>query len=246
MRTSKLFTGLAGLATALVAVSPALAQDSEASGPVTISGGATVVSDYRFRGVSLSGEDAAIQGSLTATHESGLYAGVWGSSLADGTSYGSTELDFIAGWGGDVGGVTLDVNATYYYYPNQAKNDGTKVNYIEFLASASKDFGPVNVKLGAGFTPKQKAYGDFSGFYLYNDYALGIPNTPLTLKAHVGYNKSDFLFDTEYLDYSVGAEASWKALTFGVSYVNTTMKPKLVRETVGADGTVLFTLGAAF
>jgi len=48
-------------------------------------------------------------------------------------------------------------------------------------------------------------------------------------------------------DYSVGVEATWKVLTFGVSYVNTDA-PRLggYKESVGADGAVLFSLGAAF
>ena len=33
---------------------PAFAQEEEASGPVSLSGGVSVVSDYRFRGISLS------------------------------------------------------------------------------------------------------------------------------------------------------------------------------------------------
>ena len=40
---------------------PAFAQDEEASGPVSLSGGISVVSDYRFRGVSRSDEDPALQ-----------------------------------------------------------------------------------------------------------------------------------------------------------------------------------------
>jgi uncharacterized protein (TIGR02001 family) len=40
-----------------------------------------VVSDYRFRGISQTDKDFAVQGGLTVSHESGLYASVWGSSV---------------------------------------------------------------------------------------------------------------------------------------------------------------------
>ena len=241
------FASLGALALAALAT-PAFAQDAapaeEASSDVTITGGVTAVSDYRFRGVSLSGEDATVQGTVTVAHSSGFYVGVWGSGLTSGTAYGSSEIDVYAGWGGKVAGLTFDANVTQYTYPDQ--NGSAPVDYIEVLSSISKDFGPVNAKLGVGFVPKQSGYGDFSAFYVYNDYAVAIPSTPFKLKAHIGYNKSDFNFDTSAFDYSVGVDTTWKALTLGVSYVNTTVKPNGLKELIGADGAVLFTLGASF
>lgn len=218
--------------------------EEEASGPFSISGGVTVVSDYRFRGVSLSGEDITVQGTFTVSHKTGFYAGVWASGLDGGTDFGGTEIDIYAGWGGEVAGLTVDANVTQYTYPNQTGN--VPVDYLELLASVSKDVGPVNVKVGVGYTPEQSGFGDSSAVYIYNDYAIGIPKTPFTLKAHGGYNKSDFNADPEAFDYSIGVDTSWKALTFGISYVNTTVRPGAVKEAVGADGAVVFTLGASF
>src|SRR3546814_10492448 len=71
---------------------------------ITITGSAAVVSDYRFRGVSQTGEEAAIQGSIGISHESGLYAGVWGSSVDLGATDGvvfddlNTKLDAYVGY----------------------------------------------------------------------------------------------------------------------------------------------------
>src|SRR3546814_4237167 len=59
--------------------SAAPAQD-EGVDAITVSGSATVVSDYRFRGFSQSDEEAAIQGGITVSHGSGLYLGTWGRS----------------------------------------------------------------------------------------------------------------------------------------------------------------------
>ena len=50
------------------------AQEAEDSDGITISGSATVVSDYRFRGFSQSNEEAAIQGGFSIGHDSGLYS----------------------------------------------------------------------------------------------------------------------------------------------------------------------------
>ena len=60
----------------MAAATPAFAQDEEAEeaeGPITISGSVTLVSDYRFRGLSLSDKDFAVQPTITISHESGLY-----------------------------------------------------------------------------------------------------------------------------------------------------------------------------
>ncbi len=46
-------------------------------------------------------------------------------------------------------------------------------------------------------------------------------------------------------DYSVGVDVTWKVLTLGVSYVNTNEDAPF-KEAFGADGAVLFSLGAAF
>lgn len=60
---------------------PAYAQNNPAEVPdgatpaLEVSGGAAVVSQYRFRGIGLSGEKPALQGWAEAEHESGIYAG---------------------------------------------------------------------------------------------------------------------------------------------------------------------------
>ena len=50
------------------------ADEEESTDGITITGSATVVSDYRFRGFSQSNEKAAIQGGFTIGHDSGLYS----------------------------------------------------------------------------------------------------------------------------------------------------------------------------
>lgn len=242
MRTS--ITGLLALALTSVAT-PAFAQEAEEdSSGVTISGSATVVSDYRFRGVSQSNEDFAIQGGFTASHDSGLYLGTWGSSIGFA---GGTEIDFFGGYSTEVAsGLTVDVGATYYWYPSGTGD----TDVIEPYAAISGDIGPVSAKLGFAFAPDQASLGSNSATYLYTDLSTAIPNTPFTLKGHVGYAKSDSFLggpDGDAIDYLIGVDVSWKALTLGVAYVNTDYtRVGGVKETLGADGAVLFTIGAAF
>ena len=62
MRFSKISLGALLLATATA--TPALAQDTAPTGPFTIESGVTLTSDYRFRGISQTSEDPAIQASV--------------------------------------------------------------------------------------------------------------------------------------------------------------------------------------
>ena len=62
-------TLLAGTA---LAATPALADETDAPADLTVTGNAAIVTDYRFRGLSLSGGDFAVQGSINLNHSSGL------------------------------------------------------------------------------------------------------------------------------------------------------------------------------
>ncbi len=45
-----------------------------------VSGSLSVVSDYRYRGVSLTNDKPAVQGSIAYDHENGWYGGVFASN----------------------------------------------------------------------------------------------------------------------------------------------------------------------
>lgn len=242
MRFTKSIAGALLLA---ATATPAFAQEeAEAPDAFTITGSATVVSDYRFRGFSQTNEEATIQGGFTVAHESGLYVGTWGSGI--GFNNGS-EIDVFAGFAKEVtSGLTADVGVTAYFYPGAADT-----TIYEPYFSLTGTVGPATIKGGLAWAwGGQDSLGDDSAIYAYTDVAVGIPETPLKLKGHLGYAKSDsFLggLDGEVFDYSIGAEVSWKALTLGVSYVNTDETTALGwKDSIGADGAVLFTLGAAF
>jgi uncharacterized protein (TIGR02001 family) len=228
---------------------PAFADDAAPADAITITGGAAIVSDYRFRGLTQNAEEAAVQGWATVTHESGLYAGFWGSSInfsVDGVTNQSTEIDAIIGYSKEVAsGVTVDGGVTYYIYPG-----GTTLatDLFEPYLSVSGMVGPVKAKVGAAYIWNQAATpGSQDNIYLYGDLSAAIPSTPLTVKAHYGYNDGYLGAGGNYADYMVGVDATYKNFTFGVSYVNTTgFANKAGKELAGADGAVLFTVSAAF
>ncbi len=284
MRFSHLLVG--GLSLAVAA--PALAQEDTAPPKaVTVSGSVGLTSDYRFRGVSQSDEQLAVQGGATISHESGVYAGFWGSNLAGWGTFGGAnmELDLIAGFKVPVGGGgTLDVGATWYMYPGGFNN----TDFIEPYAKLSGTVGPLGLTAGVAYAPKQEALGAWyangaaaaagvytdpgdknDNLYLWGDASAAIPDTGLTVKAHVGYsngNKGLGPFATsvaptgEYVDWLAGVDYTIKGtpLTVGVAYVDTNitrsesayLQPSFSKGQDGtgsiADATVLVTLTAAF
>ncbi|HKR17398.1 TorF family putative porin [Rhizorhapis sp.] len=223
----KSILGLSAVLFATVAT-PALAQDEDASG-ITVSGGAAVVTDYRFRGISQTDKDFAIQGTLSVAHDSGLYATVWGSTIDDYVAAGSdTELDLILGYKKSFGATTVDVGVLYYYYPGAEKFfDEYPSDFFEPFVAVSHTFGPVTGKLTAAYAPKQNALslgaGREDNLYVAGDLNAAIPNTPISLSAHLGHNfeESFITAGEEYTDWSLGATYTYKNLSFGVSYVDT-------------------------
>ncbi len=247
--------------TALMAATPALADDAAPPPAITISGSATVVSDYRFRGVSQTDKNAAIQGSITVSHSSGFYASVWGSSVSGyvvATANTSQEIDLILGWKKTFGGTTIDGGLLYYYYP---KTTGGYTNFAEPYVSVAHTFGPVTAKATAAYAPKQKALGlaqnivpepSRENLYLAGDLSASIPNTPLGLSAHLGHSygpswlASDFNGKKGYTDWGLGATLTYKAITLGVQYVDTDAVFITPSGKNAAKGGVVATLGVSF
>ena len=62
-----------------------------------LSGNVTLASDYRWRGISMTQNEPAIQGGLRVSHKSGAYVGVWASN-SDVLNGASIEADFMLGY----------------------------------------------------------------------------------------------------------------------------------------------------
>lgn len=249
------FQGFSALALALYAA-PALAGDeTDPPSAVTVSGSATVVSDYRFRGISQTDKDFAVQGGITVSHDSGLYATIWGSSIDDYVAAGGDqEIDFVVGYKKEVAsGTTIDAGVTYYYYPGAEKLvPGYDSDFFEPYVSLSHTFGPVTGKVSAAYAWKQNALSVGSGkednFYLGGDLSAGIPNTPISVSGHVGHSfgPSYLTIGKGYTDWNLGATYTTGPMTFGVSYVDT--DKSLISYTgknISKAG-VVATLGVAF
>ena len=217
--------GLASLAfaapVAAQTVNPADEVEAETEGPITFSANVALTSEYRFRGVDLSGGDVAVQGGLDLGHESGFYVGTWASTLDNDTvGFGDIELDVYGGWSGDVGeGVALDVGVIGYLYPDAGPGD---FDYVEFYSSLGFTLGPAETTVGVAYAPEQDSLGGTDNLYVYSDVGVGIPNTPVTLTGHLGYTDGFLTFtdDGDAFDWSIGAEANiYGPLTLSAAYV---------------------------
>ena len=267
----------------LAAATPAFAQDTAPPPPVTVSGSVGVYSDYRLRGISQTDKHAAVQGSLTIAHESGFYIGTFASNLSGWGTFGGAnmELDAIGGYKHTFGSATIDTGVTWYTYPGGFQES----DVVEFFGRLSGTAGPATLTAGVYYAPTQTSLGriydsaaDYAaGFqrdpkrwdnlYITGDATAGIPNTPVTLRAHIGASKGNpglgpngtSLAPTgNYVDWNLGADwAVYKNLTLSVSYVDTDigdresayLKPNLAKTTDGSsitDPTVVFSLSAAF
>ena len=218
-------------ATTAAISAPALAQVtnpadevSEDSGiGIEFSANAAIVSEYRFRGVDLSGGDIAIQGGIDLGLPAGFYVGTWGSSIDEDTvGYGHTELDVYGGWSGEFGLISTDVGVIAYIYPNAGAGE---FDYVEFYGSVGAGLGPAEVTLGVAYAPSQDSL-DFGGgeddnLYLYTDVGVGIG--PVTVTGHLGWTDGVLTYtdDGEAFDYSVGAEAAVPGtpLSVAIAYV---------------------------
>jgi uncharacterized protein (TIGR02001 family) len=188
------------------------AEEEEAEGPITVSGAIAVVSDYRFRGVSLSDKDFAVQPTITVSHESGLYVGAWASNIAENPGE-DIELDLYAGFaGGDA--VTYDIGATYYLYPGFSD-----ANYVEFIGKLGTTVGPATLGATLAYAPSQDGTGNTDNFYIGTNASVGIPDSPIKLNGSVGFE--DGAFGDNKVDWSLGITAEVEGFTLGASYVDT-------------------------
>ena len=186
--------------------------DAEApTGDFTLDFDLTGVTDYRFRGISLSNKKPAFQPSLTLSHSSGFYVGTWLSNTADNGG-ADLEVDLIAGWGKTLGPIDFDINATYYYYPGTDSLD-----YVEIISTASHTFGQLTLGTTFAYTPEQGDAAPSRGLYgaVNADYA--IPNTPLTVSGSFGIEDNAFFKNKR--DWSIGVSADVVGFTVGASYV---------------------------
>lgn len=212
-----------------------------------ISANAALVSDYRFRGISQSNEDPAVQAGFDYAFENGFYVGTWGSSV-DFVSLegfdGNLELDLYGGWGRDFGeNSSIDLGYIFYAYPGDSS--AGEGDYQEIYAN----YGWRDLSLGVAYSDDY--YGSSGSFwYLQANYDWAFAED-WALALHVGYNDFDenvFLSSNKghYTDYSVGVSWSVVGVDLGLAWVGTNLDEEDVFGTTWGDDTAVFSLSKSF
>lgn len=227
------------LAGCTLAATPAFADETDPPSDITVTGSASLVSQYRFRGLAQSDNKPAVQASMTIAHSSGFYISTWGSSASAGSgpiNIGGTEIDVYGGYTHAIGdsGVTVDAGVYGYIYPG-----ATAGNYVELYGSLAKTMGPATAKVGVYYAPAQKVFNynwtspTRHNAYVYGELSSGIPGTPLTLHSHLGHTGGGFDWGKPYIDYNVGVTYKWKALALDASLVGTNVSRGDITRTFG-------------
>jgi uncharacterized protein (TIGR02001 family) len=182
-----------------------------------ISGTASLVSNYRFRGISLSENKPAAQVGFTYDDVQGWYAGAFASTarFATSSAVGLQAVPFV-GYAWRASGLTWDVGADYSAFTGTAR----RYNYPEvFLGAASE-----NISARLYYSPRYfgqnlgAVYGEINGTQLLVDR--------VRLLAHIGllrnndentyYGSREVVFDGR-----VGVGIDFDQFNLQVSWVGT-------------------------
>ncbi|KKC26584.1 TorF family putative porin [Sphingomonas sp. SRS2] len=220
---------------AMAATMPAAAHAEGETAAVEVSYNVALVSDYRFRGLSLTNRDPAVQGGIDAAFGSGFFVGTWASNIAD---YGGSnlEVDLYGGYGGSIGGFDYTASVLGYLYPG-----GDSVNYVELQSTVARTIGPVTTTLTLAYTPDQwNTTRD--NFYAGIGADVAIIGTPLTASLALGRENGGY---DEKWDWSAGLSYKFDVLEISASYVDSNYKGALEAGHNGGAGAIV-SVKAAF
>ena len=264
------YVALGNLAVAQTAAPAVPAAAPADPGPLTAN--VSLTSDYRYRGISQSNLQPAIQGGFDYAHSSGFYIGNWNSSIswisdaasASGNSASAPiEMDFYAGYKYEWSkGFTADVGILQYYFPTSGTTGfTTNPNTTELYAAQNFTFDSVTGYLKFSYAATTLFGFSNSAGSNYTDltvnYDTGVWG--LTLNAHAGYQyvagtasgasvSNNSLYS--YTDWKLGVTKDFgSGLTLGVAYLGTNAKKGAYvnpqGKALGGD-TVLATLTKTF
>jgi uncharacterized protein (TIGR02001 family) len=132
---------LATIGSAMAQTAPAAPAEPESTLAFNVGG----VNEYRYRGISQSRLDPALQGGADYTDKSGVYVGVWASSIKwikDAGGKSNAEVDLYGGYKFTVGDLGYDLGFLRYEYSGNKLTPSANTNELYGAITA----GPATLK----------------------------------------------------------------------------------------------------
>jgi uncharacterized protein (TIGR02001 family) len=199
---------------ALCALLPELARAD-----VSFNIGATT--DYRYRGVSQTRLQPALQGGVDYT-QGGFYLGAWASTIKwikDAGGDSDIEIDLYGGYKGSISkDLGYDVGLLTYQYPSNKFDPSA--NTTELYGALT--YGPATVKYSHSVTnlfgvPDSKSSG-------YVDLSATFDVSGFSVVPHLGYTKVKNNGDFDYSDYSLTVSKDFSGVLVSAALVGADLK----------------------
>lgn len=182
------------LASACNTALPEVASTAPAADGPSLSGDVTLLSDYRYRGLTQSAGRPAPQVTVNVDLDS-LYLQLWGSALRDPAKAGS-EVDIEAGRKLSLAGLDIEAGLSRHIFPGADRQD-----YWELPISCSKSYRGWSGTLTYQYAPAQKPTSMKSNKYSTVSVAWR-PTVDLALEAEIGREVG--AFSRGKTDWSLG------------------------------------------
>ena len=178
-----------------------LAQAQSAAPESSLSFNVGAVSEYRYRGISQSRLDPAVQGGFDYADKSGFYVGAWGSTIKwikDAGGSANVEIDLYGGYKGAVGDLAYDVGFLRYEYPSNKLAVSANTNEVY----GALTFGPATLKYSHAVS-NLFGYANSKNSYYLDASATFDLGDGYSLVPHVGYQSVKNNSPYSYTDYAL-------------------------------------------
>ncbi len=183
----------------------------------------SLASDYRYRGISQTRLQPALQGGADYAFASGFYVGAWASTIKwvkDAGGSSDVELDVYGGYRGAINdSLSYDLGWLHYEYPSNGLNPSANTDEVY----AALTFGLATLKYSHslsnlfGFAnSKNSAYLEVAATFDLGD--------GLTLTPHIGHQIVHNNGVYSYTDYALMLNKDYAGLTFGLGVVGADTK----------------------
>ncbi len=231
MKSIALLAASAATVAALAVPAVSFAADS------SVAFNASVVTDYRYRGISQTRLKPAVQGGVDFT-AGAFYLGGWASTIKwikDGGGDANVEIDLYGGYKGEISkGLGYDIGLLTYQYPSNGLNPSA--NTLEIYGALTA--GPVTAKYSHSTTnlfgfanSKGSGYLDISATFDVGGFAV----TP-----HIGRQTVKNSGAYSYTDYSLAVSKEVAGITWSATLMDTSTSAYTgVGKDLGKSGIVL-------